>query len=132
MRWDETKNGGFTTGEPWLPMGDARHRNVCSMEKDRRSILHLYRELISLRKQTPALRSGEYRPLRSRNDILSFERFTDSDRYHVALNLTDQPRRMHYLVEGQVMLSTHLDRKDFAVKDGLLLRPDEGVIIKCR
>jgi hypothetical protein len=35
-------------------------------------------------------------------------------------------------VEGHTILSTHLDRKDLAVKRSLLLRPDEGVIIKCR
>ena len=29
MRWDGSPNGGFTTGEPWLPMGaDVAERNV--------------------------------------------------------------------------------------------------------
>ena len=29
MRWDGGDNGGFTTGEPWLPIGhDIEHRNV--------------------------------------------------------------------------------------------------------
>jgi alpha-glucosidase len=130
MRWDGSRTGGFTTGEPWLPMGGANHRNVCDMEKDRRSILHLYRQLIWLRKEMPALRTGEYAPLRSRNDILAFERFTGTDRYHIALNLTHEPRRLDHAVAGQLILSTHLDRKDMAIKGPLLLRPDEGVIIK--
>ena len=102
------------------------------MEKDRRSILHLYRALIRLRKQTPALRTGEYAPLRSRNDILVFERYTQTEKYHVALNLTDEPRRMHHPVEGHLILSTYLDGKDMAVKGSMLLRPNEGVIIKLR
>src|SRR5689334_6039489 len=28
MRWDSTAFGGFTRGEPWLPMGDVKTRNV--------------------------------------------------------------------------------------------------------
>jgi hypothetical protein len=39
---------------------------------------------------------------------------------------------MDCAVEGHTILSTHLDRKDLAAKRSLLLRPDEGVIIKCR
>jgi alpha-glucosidase len=102
------------------------------MQKDKRSILHLYRQLILLRRQTPAFRSGDYAPLRSRNDVLAFERLTASDKFQVALNLTPEPRRVDWLEEGTLVLSTHLDRKDVAVKRSLLLRPDEGVIIKMR
>jgi alpha-glucosidase len=132
MQWDATRNGGFTTGEPWLPMGRTSACNVCDMQKDKRSILHLYRQLIVLRKQTPAFRCGDYAPLRSRNDILAFERFTGSDKFQVALNLTHEPRLLDWLEEGILVLSTHLDRKDLAVKRSLLLRPDEGAIIKVR
>jgi alpha-glucosidase len=132
MRWDGSRNGGFTTGEPWLPMGHPNPRNGSNMEKDGHSILHLYRQLISLRKQTPALRWGDYAPLRSRDDILAFERFTSTEKYHIALNLAHEPRWIVGAVEGHTILSTHLDRKDLAVKRSLLLRPDEGVIIRCR
>ena len=132
MRWDGSNNGGFTTGEPWLPMGGTSARNVCDMQKNKRSILHLYRQLILLRKQTSAFRSGDYAPLRSRNDVLAFERFTATDKFQVALNLTHEPRRVDWLEEGTLVLSTHLDRKDISVKRSLLLRPDEGVIVKTR
>ena len=53
---------GFTSGKPWLPMGPPSGRNVSDMQKDERSLLHLYRQLIRLRKQTPALHSGDYAP----------------------------------------------------------------------
>jgi alpha-glucosidase len=70
--------------------------------------------------------------LRSRDDVLAFERFTSTEKYHIALNLAHEPRRIVGAVEGHTILSTHLDRKDLAVKRSLLLRPDEGVIIRCR
>jgi alpha-glucosidase len=132
MRWDATNNHGFTKGEPWLPMGPTGGRNVCDMQKDKRSILHLYRQLIWLRKETPAFRSGDYAPLRSHNDIFTFQRFTATEKFNVALNLTHEPRRLDCASDGNVVLSTHLDRKDIAVERWLLLRPDEGVIIRLR
>src|SRR5215211_920696 len=75
MRWDGGPHGGFTTGEPHLPMGDdVQVRNVMALKEDQRSLLWLYRRLMALRRATPALTAGDYRPLRSHNDILRFER----------------------------------------------------------
>ena len=66
MRWDGTPKGGFTSGKPWLCMGDdIVERNVLRQQKDTRSLLSLYRSLIALRKREPALRSGDYLPLRA-------------------------------------------------------------------
>src|SRR5436305_12033442 len=68
MRWDETRNGGFTTGDPWLPMGaDIADRNVERLKNDSRSILALYRALIALRKRERVLVEGQYQPIRSHN-----------------------------------------------------------------
>jgi hypothetical protein len=29
MRWDDSRNGGFTSGHPWLPMGDDVVEAMC-------------------------------------------------------------------------------------------------------
>jgi alpha-glucosidase len=130
MRWDKTMNGGFTTGKPWLPMGGTSHRNVFDLQNDESSILNLYRELIRLRKQSAAFHSGEYAPLRSLNDVLTYERSTATEKFRVALNLTHEPRRMGHSTRGIIALSTYLDRKAFPVADQPILRPDEGVVIR--
>jgi alpha-glucosidase len=132
IRWDATPKGGFTDGAPWLPMGTDTHCNVVELQKDPFSILNLYRELIRLRKQTPALHSGDYAPLRSQNDILAYERFTATERYRIALNITHEPRRAEIDGGGTVALSTYLDRRSLQLTTPLLLRPDEGVIVKLR
>src|SRR5262249_38781661 len=62
MPWDGSPGRGFTTGTPWLPFGD-RAINVAAQIEDSTSLLSLYRELIWLRKRTPALHRGRYRPL---------------------------------------------------------------------
>jgi alpha-glucosidase len=50
MQWDASQNGGFTTGDPWLPAVDPAERNVEAQREDPESLLHLYRQLIQQRK----------------------------------------------------------------------------------
>ena len=81
MRWDGGDNAGFTTGEPWLPIGhDIEHRNVAHQLRHDRSILWLYRRLIRLRQNEPALLSGRFQPQRSQGDVLLFERRLEGSR----------------------------------------------------
>ena len=43
MQWDASPGGGFTTGEPWLPLVDPAERNVAAQRGDPASLLSLYR-----------------------------------------------------------------------------------------
>jgi alpha-glucosidase len=131
MRWDDSPLAGFTSGEPWLPLGkDVATRNVAALQADHSSILWLYRRLIELRRREPAFTAGEYLPLRSRNDVLAYKRVTKALQFLVALNLVHQPRRLDWEGRGRLVLSTYLDRDGTAVREPPLLRPDEGVIIE--
>lgn len=90
MRWDGSPVGGFTKGEPWLPMGaDVAARNVAKLQADKRSLLWLYRRLIQLRRIERALLEGQYVPLRSRNDVLLYKRRCGNQALLVALNTTE-------------------------------------------
>jgi alpha-glucosidase len=131
MRWDASSSGGFTFGEPWLPMGtDVAEKNVEVLKKDRGSLLWLYRRLIELRYAEPALSIGGYEPLRSRNDILLYKRARTGDEILVALNTVHQPRKLDWEGEGKLLLSTYLDGDAKQVAGPCLLRPDEGIIVK--
>jgi alpha-glucosidase len=133
MPWDGSKNSGFTTAkQPWLPMTGIKTRSVSELQRDEQSILHLYRELILLRNATPALHCGDYAPLRSRNDILCYERFTGQEKFTVALNFTHEARRLEGVHDGDIVLSNLLDRRGVPLVRQQLLRPDEGVIIRMR
>jgi alpha-glucosidase len=131
MRWDGTSTGGFTTGDPWLPMGnDVAARNVTRFQADERSLLWLYRRLIHLRRTEPALVAGEQVPMRSRHDILMYKRIRGDEELLVALNTVHQPRKVEQLGEGTLLLSTALDREQMCISGSILLRGDEGVVIK--
>lgn len=75
MVWDESANGGFTSGTPWLPVKAPQlARNVAGQLGKAGSVLEFYREMLAFRRQTPALREGETLFLDAPEPILAFQR----------------------------------------------------------
>ncbi len=63
MAWDGSPHAGFSTAKPWLPLhADWRTRNVSAQLEDPHSILMLYRNLLSLRRDSHELAKGPYEP----------------------------------------------------------------------
>jgi alpha-glucosidase len=133
MQWDDSPYAGFSTVEPWLPVSaDYVTRNVAVQSADPRSILNLYRRLLWLRRRSPALYGGSYRPLEADEDCFVYLRTADDERRLVALNFASESRRLAVpdVGAGRVILSTHLDREEGVSLLGLELRPHEGVIVQ--
>jgi alpha-glucosidase len=87
---------GFTTGHPWLPIGDtAETLNVASQIDEAGSMLQLYRSLIRIRRSNPALHRGSYRRVTAPPDVLAFERADGDRRVVVLVNFADEPRQVH-------------------------------------
>jgi alpha-glucosidase len=133
MQWDATQHAGFSSRPPWLPLaGNAAHENVANLAADARSILSLYKALIRLRKQRPQLVAGSYVPVVAEGDLLLYRREADGDTIMVALNLGAEPVSLSsdaIGLEGQILLSTHMDRDAEQVNGSLDLRGNEGVVI---
>ncbi|MEA2364288.1 MAG: alpha-glucosidase [Thermoleophilaceae bacterium] len=83
MQWERTPSGGFTTGEPWLPLTDPAERNVADQRDDPASMLALVRELIALRREL----GGEFELLDTAEGVVAFRR----GRHTVAINTTSEP-----------------------------------------
>jgi alpha-glucosidase len=139
MQWDDSPNAGFSSVEPWLPVSpDYTTRNVVHQSADPDSILNLYRQLLRLRREIPALHGGSYRPLESGNEnCYVYLRESGGKRCLVALNFS--PERHHLAVpqseageHGSALLSTYLDRSGPVSLAALELRPDEGLLIELR
>ncbi|MVT09417.1 glycoside hydrolase family 13 protein [Chitinophaga tropicalis] len=61
LQWNATPNAGFTEGKPWLKINDDHtYLNVEAQEKDDRSVLQFFRQLVLLRKHKPLLVYGRY------------------------------------------------------------------------
>ncbi len=95
--WNAGKHGGFTTGEPWLPVTpEYPVRNVEAQKKDPTSVYHFYRKLIALRRQSPALVRGRWLPMiRKPSRVLAYLRECPEQTMLVALNFTSDPVRVN-------------------------------------
>ena len=73
VQWDSSKNAGFTTGTPWLPVNpNYKKINVAEQEKDPESVLSYYKKLTALR------RNPEYKETIVYGDFVPF--MADEDR----------------------------------------------------
>jgi len=95
MQWRNAPNAGFCPAEiaPWLPVHSnyARGVNVEDQMGDAGSLWRFYQEMLRLRKQCRALRTGEYEPLLpDHEDCLVFLRTAPSEQCLVVLNFSDQ------------------------------------------
>jgi glycosidase len=102
------------------------------MMEDPRSILTLYRRLLALRRDCPALSIGDFVLLNVEDEILVYERRHDSERLLVALNLGGRPHRLQlpdWARGSRLLLSTHEDAA-LAEDGALLLRSNEGVVLE--
>jgi glycosidase len=71
--------------------------NVADEQRDPRSMLNFYKELLRVRKQSPALIHGEYTALHeSSNDYFAFLRTSPGQTCLVVLNLCDQPHKIKF------------------------------------
>ena len=136
MQWDANQYAGFSSAPPWLPLaGNAAHENVVNLAADARSILSLYKALVRLRKQRPQLVTGSYVPVVADGDLLLYRREADGAAIMVALNLGAEPISLSSAaigLDGEILLSTHMDRTAEQVDGSLDLRGNEGVVIGAR
>ncbi|KAF0813364.1 Oligo-1,6-glucosidase [Andreprevotia sp. IGB-42] len=133
MQWSDEANAGFSGAAPWLPVApDYPSTNVAGEAAKRNSLLGLYRALLALRREQPALAIGSYRGFSTPDGVLGFLREQDNARLLVLLNFTanDIPVPHHNLISGKVLLSSFLDRKGEQVDQAFALRAHEGVIIE--
>jgi alpha-glucosidase len=133
MQWNATPYAGFSTATPWLPLSDDfAQENVVNLEADARSILSLYKALISLRKKLPQLMSGDYVPIAAQGDLLLYRRQREGATVVIALNLGAEPISIASDaagLDGEILLSTFLDRQGEKIQGVLDLRGNEGAII---
>ncbi len=133
MQWDATTYAGFSTSPPWLPLADDfAQENVVNLDADARSILSLYKALIHLRQKSPPLMHGDYVPIAAEGDLLLYRRQSEGAAAVIALNLGAEPVSLASEaigLDGEILLSTLLDRQGEKIQGTLDLRGNEAVII---
>lgn len=137
MQWDDSPNGGFTTGTPWIaPAPNYKEINVKKALADPKSIFYHYRELIRLRKTYEIITTGTFELLEEGHpDVFAYLRNSDREKLLVVNNF----RRHETLftlpdtinVDGwqtEVLISNYEDSPTHLAR--LKLRPYESIVYR--
>ena len=135
FQWSADDFAGFSTVEPWLPVGETfQERNMETEKDDPQSVLNLYHRLLEERHNTPALNRGMYVGVNHVPvNTFVYIREWEGERRLIALNFLDIEQSIsveHIAKEGEIILSTELDREGMVSLEDLVLRPNEGLLIK--
>ncbi|MFC5379201.1 alpha,alpha-phosphotrehalase [Aquipuribacter nitratireducens] len=126
VQWDDTRNAGFTTGEPWIAVNpDHTTWNVAAQRDDPRSVLAHYRRLIALRKELDVVATGDFAMLLPEHEqVYAFRRRlpgADPAELLVVCNVGGEP------VDLDVLLPEAVGRE---LVLGNLPAPDDDAVLR--
>ena len=131
MLWVDAPHAGFTSpdGHPWLPLlADWPTENAAAQSARPRSMLSLYRRLLQLRRDLPALAAGAITAVQCEGTLLRFCRKLGETTFQVLLNLGTQEVSTQCQA-GRVLLTTMLDGAGASVRGNLTVEAGEGLLI---
>jgi alpha-glucosidase len=133
MQWNTSKNAGFSTNTPWLPVpASYKTHNVETELKEPDSILNFYKRVLALRHHDPALRDGDYIALNEDDpNVLSYLRKHKDDAVLVVLNMSASPQTAKFDLKSQgvsgvnakTLLTTMKTNRDSANLGSIVLEP---------
>lgn len=133
MQWDDSKNAGFTDGQPWLKVNDNyKEINVKNNLKAENSILNYYKRLINLRKNSEysdVIVYGKYKGfMETDKNVFAYIREYEDKKLLVLANFYGEniKVKLNYTVEK--LLLSNYDLVDIS-KDEISLKPYEVLVI---
>ena len=127
LPWATSPPHGWSSGA-WMQFPPDAHMKAVDVQSgDPSSTLSIYRALLDLRRNEPALRRGSFSWIQSPPGALCWERKEGEQTVHIYLNFTNEPLVIHG--SGEVLFSTGRDHLEGL--DGTL-RPNEAMIIRPR
>lgn len=133
MQWNDEKFAGFSNSEPWLPIGNGyKENNVKIQQQDENSLLWLYKKLINLRSNEPALYIGDYIPVGIENNVISFIRKYKNDRFLIAVNLSNQKEEFipEFSFKGKIIIAANDAQENKEFMNKLELDGNDGLVIR--
>jgi oligo-1,6-glucosidase len=112
MQWDDNKHAGFSNATPWLPVNsNFTLINAAAQEKDPKSVLNHFREMVALRKNNLILIYGDYALIDKDNaDVYAYTRTLSDEKVLVALNFTNKKASFTIpadVVPGDVLINNY-------------------------
>jgi len=106
FQWNSSLNAGFTTGTPWINVNpNYKTINVEAEEKNPKSELNYFKQIVALRKSSPVLIYGKYQVFDIENpDVYCYTRTYSKDKMLVVLNLS--AKYLMYSLDKTIVTST--------------------------
>ncbi|HKW39931.1 MAG TPA: alpha-glucosidase [Gemmatimonadales bacterium] len=104
MQWTSGINAGFNAGaKPWLPVPSSAGTHNADVEsRDSTSVLSVYKAVLRLRHQNPAVREGSYIALNpSDPNVMSYLRRYKTDAVLVVINMSGQDQTARFDLTAQ-------------------------------
>jgi oligo-1,6-glucosidase/alpha-glucosidase len=135
MQWDASPNAGFTRpgARPWLPVHPKYAAiNVAAQERDPGSLLACYRNLLALRRETPALQAGTMEWLDALDlppEVVAFRRTLDGGRADVLLNFAPHSIRVKLPDVRDRTMFSNVRGERRAAPTSYVLGPYEAIVL---
>ena len=129
MPWTAEANGGFTTGQPWLPLAPEHLAlAVARQQADPASPLQGFRTFLHWRRRHPALCTGGIHFLDAPEPILAFTRECAGETLLAAFNLSDAPVAAPLPCDGATRTLHGHGLHEGTLEHGYLQLPGYGVV----
>lgn len=130
MQWDDTLNGGFTKGNPWLHVNpNYKEINVKAELADPNSIFYTYKKLIELRKTNEIVVWGDYELIENTADeVFSYYRILNDQKWLIITNISDSQNEFKMPARAKSLIISNYEMSELHA-DNLLLRPYEAIAV---
>jgi len=135
MQWDDSPNGGFTTGTAFTDFVkgalDYHHLNVTGQLADKNSLFHAISKMIQVRKQYQAFGRGSMEWVDTDNPAIAVYTRTYQDETMLTLhNLSDSTQTVSLSKEYQARYDNVLSNAVQEISDTLTLQPRSYLWLK--
>ena len=128
MQWDDSPNGGFTSGDPFTDFVqgelDYRHLNVAKQLADKDSLFHAISKMIRARKQYRGFGRGAMEWIETGDPaVLAYLRRYQEQTLFIVNNLSNSPQTVTLAVENHGNAVDLLTGNDYSLNQPFMLQP---------
>ena len=109
MQWTSDTLSGFSSDTSWIGLNpDYLTLNVAIQEKNTRSLLSKYKQLIALRNSEPILQYGAYEKLIFLKDCISFTREYNEESIKCFFNFSENPKEITLNANDKILMGERI------------------------
>ncbi|HEM6083141.1 TPA: alpha-glucosidase [Streptococcus suis] len=131
MPWDSSRNGGFTSGTPWLALNPHFEEiNVTDAVARESSIFYTYQRLIQLRKASPIIVWGDFHLLDTAETVFAYTRSYQNQQWLIVVNLSDQEQTFQLEQDYDEVVISNLEHVPGNLREGVSLSAWDSFVVK--